>query len=120
MLNIVMNTKQYEVKSKKIDKAFKRGWTKQLFRYGDLITKRMSARHLYRNRTGDLSKSNRYKVTVKAKRLRFKNDMFYAKYVRRWERGKTGSDAWSNAIAYYRKRFKKDLQDLGKKVGKIK
>ena len=120
MLNIEMNTKQYVARNKRISKAFNRGWTRLLYRYGDLITSRMSTRHLYKNRTGDLSKSNRYKVTVKAKRLRFTNKMFYAQWVRRWERSKTGSDAWSNAIAYYRVRFKRDMQDLGKQAGKVK
>lgn len=120
MIKIVMNTKQYEKRSKKINKAFNRGWTKQLFRYGDLITSRMSRVHLYQNRTGDLSRSNKYKVTVKAKRLTFKNNMFYAKYVRRWENRKRGSNTWANAVAFYRKRFIKDLDDLGKQVGKIR
>lgn len=115
-----MNTKQYDIKSKKINKAFNRGWTKLLFRYGDKITKRMSKVHLYQNRTGDLSKSNRYKVTVKAKRLTFTNKMFYAKYVRYWEKRKRGSNGWANAIAYYRKRFIKDLDDIGKITGRIK
>ncbi|MCP4991556.1 MAG: hypothetical protein GY928_37510 [Colwellia sp.] len=120
MLNIEMNTKQYASKSQRQDKAFKRGWTRMLHRYGERVTKRMSRVHLYKNRTGDLSSSNTYKVTAKAKRLRFKNKMFYAHWVRRWERRKTGSDAWSNAIAYYRRRFIKDLDELGKTVGKMK
>ena len=113
-----MNTKQYVDKSKKIKKAFNRGWTKQLFRYGDLITGRMARVHLYQNRTGDLSKSNKYKVTVKAKRLTVTNKMKYAKYVRRWERRKRGSDWGNNAIAYYRKRFIKDLDSLGTQIGR--
>ena len=112
-----MNTKQYVAKSKKVNRLFNRGWTKLLFKYGDLITQRAAKVHLYKNRTGDLSKSNRYKVTVKAKRLRITNSMFYAQYVRRWERRKKGSDWINNAIAYYRKRFIKDLDKLGKQVG---
>lgn len=112
MISVKMNTKQYEKDSKKVDKTSKRGWTKLLFKYGDKITKRASDVHLYQNRTGNLSKSNRYKVTVKAKRLTITNKMFYAKYVRRWERSKRGSDWVANAIAYYRKRFIKDLQNM--------
>lgn len=116
-----MNTKQYEIKRKKVDKAFNRGWTKLLFRYGDKITDRMSRVHLYQNRTGDLSKSNRYKVTVKAKRITFSNKMFYGKYVKYWERRKKGgTDSWGNAIAYYRKRFIKDLDDIGNTTRRIK
>lgn len=119
MISVKMNTKQYDIKSKKVNRVFKREWTKLLFRYGDLIVKRASLVHLYQNRTGLLSKSNKYKVTVKAKRLTIRNNTKYAKYVRNWERGKKGSDWINNAIAYYRKRFIKDLKDIGKITRRI-
>lgn len=112
-----MDTSQYVVKSKKYENGFKRGWTKLLHKYGGLITERMKLVHLYKNRTGRLSRGNRYKVTVQAKRLTITNKTKYAVYVRRWERRKKGSDWANNAIAYYRARFKNDLQELGKKVG---
>lgn len=112
-----VNTKQYEAKNARLKKGFNREWIKLLYKYGDLITKRMSLIHLYMNRTGKLSKSNKYKVTVKSKRLTFRNNTFYAVYVRRWERRKRGgSDAWGNAIAYYRPHFKKDLENIPKRI----
>lgn len=88
MITVKMNTKQYGIKTKKINRLFNREWTKLLFKYGDLITSRASKVHLYQNRTGRLSKGNKYKVTVKAKRLTVRNLTKYAVYVRRWERRK--------------------------------
>lgn len=110
-ITLKIETKHLVEKNKKINKLLNRDWTKILSKYKDLILKRASKVHKYKNRTGALSDSNTGKVTVKSKRLTVKNNKFYAIYVE----GNTNNKWLNNAVNYYKRDMKRDLQDITKK-----
>lgn len=113
-MKIKVNLKEFNKKNIKLDRQFTIKW-KQLFsKYGKLITDRASIVHRYKNQTGVLSKSNKYRVVSNGSKLTIRNTAKYSKWVNRWEKSKGGRGWMVNAINYYRKNMKADFEKASK------
>lgn len=109
MIKIKVNIKEFNTKNIKLDRDFTKYWRKVFNKYGKLITERASAVHRYKNQTGKLSASNKYRVTANGGRLTVRNTASYSKYVDRWEKSKGGRGWLVKAINYYKGNMRKDL-----------
>lgn len=117
MFNLKVDSRGFEKHNKALKKLIPKHWKTVFNKYGKLITERASKVHKYKNRTGNLSKSNKWRVTANGGRLTVRNTMYYAKYVNSWEKYKKspkgkGKGWLQNAINYYKRAMADELGKL--------
>lgn len=78
------------------------------------MVRRAKMFHRYRNRTGRLTRGTRGRVDLKKSLVVLYNSVFYAMYVQ----GYTNNKFLLNAINYYRKDLKKEIQNIPKRFFK--
>lgn len=101
---ISIDTRKFFNRMKKFNISIKKKWNKVLYIYKNQMVARAKDVHVYKNRTGTLTKNTN--GFVKNLTITLENKTEYAKYVR----DSTNNNWLRNAATYYKRDLEKDLR----------